>query len=77
MFLTSHEYLNALPDYFLIVLGVSLVLTILISFLTAIYVMFNRKSNSYVFMLLIFLWFVFLGLTIISIPVSNYSYVKI
>jgi phage shock protein PspC (stress-responsive transcriptional regulator) len=64
----SHEYLNALPDYFLIVLGVSLVLTILISFFTAIYVMFNRKSNSYVFMLLIFLWFVFLGLTIISIP---------
>ena len=64
----SHEYLNALPDYFLIVLGVSVVLTILISFLTAIYVMFNRKSNSYVFMLLIFLWFVFLGLTIISIP---------
>ena len=63
-----YEILNAVPDYFIIVLGVSLVLTIIISFLTAVYVMFNRKSNSYVFMLLIFLWFVFLGLTIISIP---------
>ena len=41
-----YELLNAVPDYFIIVLGISLVLTILISFLSAIYVMFNKKSNS-------------------------------
>ena len=63
-----YEILTAVPDYFIIVLGISLVLTIIISFLTAVYVMFNKKSNSYVFMLLIFLWFVFLGFTIISLP---------
>ena len=63
-----YEILTAVPDYFIIVLGISLVLTIIISFLTAVYVMFNKKSNSYVFMLLIFLWFVFIGFTIISIP---------
>ena len=63
-----YELLNAVPDYFIIVLGISLVLTILISFLSAIYVMFNRKSNSYLFMLLFFMWFVFLGFTALSIP---------
>ena len=30
--------------------------------------MFNRKSNSYLFMLLFFMWFVFLGFTALSIP---------
>ena len=63
-----YELLNAVPDYFIIVLGISLVLTILISFLSAIYVMFNRKSNSYLFMLLFFMWFVFLGFTALLIP---------
>jgi phage shock protein PspC (stress-responsive transcriptional regulator) len=63
-----YELLNAVPDYFIIVLGISLVLTILISFLSAIYVMFNKKSNSYLFMLLFFMWFVFLGFTALSIP---------
>jgi len=63
-----YELLNAVPDYFIIVLGISLVLTILISFLSAISVMFNRKSNSYLFMLLFFMWFVFLGFTALSIP---------
>lgn len=63
-----YELLNAVPDYFIIVLGISLVLTILISFLSAICVMFNRKSNSYLFMLLFFMWFVFLGFTALSIP---------
>ena len=31
-----YELLNAVPDYFIIVLGISLVLTILISFLTTL-----------------------------------------
>ncbi len=63
-----YEFLNAIPDDFIITTSWNLVFTIAISFLIAIYVLFNKKSNPYVFMLLVFLWIGFLTFNTLSIP---------
>ena len=63
-----HELLNAIPDYFAIFSVVFLLLTIVISVIISFYVLFKKKSNSYFFMVLIFLWIAFLILIMISLP---------
>ena len=63
-----YELLNALPDYFAIFSVVFLLLTIVISVIISFYVLFKKKSNSYFFMILIFLWIAFLILIMISLP---------
>ena len=63
-----YELLNALPDYFAIFSVLFLLLTIVISVIISFYVLFKKKSNSYFFMLLIFLWIAFLILIMISLP---------
>ena len=63
-----YELLNAVPDYFAIFSVLFLLLTIVISIIISFYVLFKKKSNSYFFMLLIFLWIAFLILIMISLP---------
>ena len=63
-----YELLNALPDYFATFSVVFLLLTIVISVIISFYVLFKKKSNSYFFMVLIFLWIAFLTLIMISLP---------
>jgi len=63
-----YELLNAVPDYFAIFSVLFLLLTIIISVIISFYVLFKKKSNSYFFMLLIFLWIAFLILIMISLP---------
>ena len=63
-----YELLNAVPDYFAIFSVLFLLLTIIISVIISFYVLFKKKSNSYFFILLIFLWIAFLILIIISLP---------
>ena len=63
-----YELLNAIPDYFAIFSVLFLLLTIVISVIISFYVLFKKKSNSYFFMLLIFLWIAFLILIMISLP---------
>ena len=63
-----YELLNAVPDYFAIFSVLFLLLTIVISVIISFYVLFKKKSNSYFFILLIFLWIAFLILIIISLP---------
>jgi phage shock protein PspC (stress-responsive transcriptional regulator) len=63
-----YELLNAVPDYFAIFSVIFLLLTIVISVIISFYVLFKKKSNSYFFMLLIFLWIAFLILIMISLP---------
>ena len=63
-----YELLNALPDYFAIFSVLFLLLTIVISVIISFYVLFKKKSNSYFFILLIFLWIAFLILIMISLP---------
>ncbi|MDA8937710.1 PspC domain-containing protein [Flavobacteriaceae bacterium] len=63
-----YELLNALPDYFATFSVVFLLLTIIISVIISFYVLFKKKSNSYFFMVLIFLWIAFLILIMISLP---------
>ncbi|MDB4144663.1 PspC domain-containing protein [Flavobacteriaceae bacterium] len=63
-----YELLNAVPDYFAIFSVLFLLLTIVISVIISFYVLFKKKSNSYFFMLLIFLWIAFLILIMISLP---------
>ncbi len=63
-----YELLNAVPDYFTIFSIIFLILTIIISLIISFYVLFQRKSNLYFFMFLIFIWITFLILIIVSIP---------
>ena len=63
-----YELLNAVPDYFVIFSIIFLILTIIISLIISFYVLFQRKSNLYFFMFLIFIWISFLILIIVSIP---------
>ncbi len=63
-----YELLNAVPDYFAIFSIIFLILTIIISLIISFYVLFQRKSNLYFFMFLIFIWISFLILIIVSIP---------
>ena len=63
-----YELLNAVPDYFAIFSVLFLLLTIIISVIISFYVLFKKKSNSYFFMVLIFLWIAFLILIMISLP---------
>ena len=63
-----YELLNAVPDYFAIFSVLFLLLTIVISVIISFYVLFKKKSNSYFFMVLIFLWISFLILIMISLP---------
>ena len=63
-----YELLNALPDYFATFSVVFLLLTIVISVIISFYVLFKKKSNSYFFMVLVFLWIAFLILIMISLP---------
>ena len=63
-----YELLNAIPDYFTIFSIIFLILTIIISLIISFYVLFQRKSNLYFFMFLIFIWIAFLILIIVSIP---------
>ena len=63
-----YELLNAIPDYFVIFSIIFLILTIAISVVVSFYVLFKKKINSYLFMLMIFLWIAFLILITVSIP---------
>jgi phage shock protein PspC (stress-responsive transcriptional regulator) len=63
-----YELLNAIPDYFVIFSIIFLILTIAISVVVSFYVLFKKKINSYLFMLMIFLWIAFLILITLSIP---------
>ena len=63
-----YELLNAVPDYFAIFSIIFLILTITISLVISFYVLFKKKINSYLFMLMIFLWIAFLILITVSIP---------
>jgi len=67
-FYGSFELFNAIPDYFAIFSVVFLLLTIVISVIISFYVLFKKKTNSYFFMVLIFLWIAFLILIMISLP---------
>jgi len=63
-----YELLNAIPDYFVIFSIIFLILTITISLVISFYVLFKKKINSYLFMLMIFFWITFLILITVSIP---------
>jgi phage shock protein PspC (stress-responsive transcriptional regulator) len=63
-----YELINAIPDYFVIFSIIFLILTIAISVVVSFYVLFKKKINSYLFMLMIFLWIAFLILITLSIP---------
>ena len=63
-----YELLNAIPDYFVIFSIIFLILTISISVVISFYVLFKKKINSYLFMLMIFLWITFFILITVSIP---------
>jgi len=63
-----YELLNAIPDYFVIFSIIFLILTIAIYVVVSFYVLFKKKINSYLFMLMIFLWIAFLILITLSIP---------
>ena len=63
-----YELLNAIPDYFIIFSIIFLILTISISVVISFYVLFKKKINTYLFMLMIFLWIAFFILITVSIP---------
>ncbi len=63
-----YELLNAIPDYFIIFSIIFLILTIAVSVVISFYVLFKKKINTYLFMLMIFLWIAFLILITVSIP---------
>ena len=63
-----YELLNAIPDYFVIFSIIFLILTITISVVVSFYVLFKKKINTYLFMLMIFLWIAFFILITVSIP---------
>jgi len=63
-----YELLNAIPDYFVIFSIIFLILTISISLVISFYVLFKKKINTYLFMLMIFLWIAFFILITVSIP---------
>ncbi|MDB4595443.1 PspC domain-containing protein [Flavobacteriaceae bacterium] len=63
-----YELLNAIPDYFVIFSIIFLILTISISVVISFYVLFKKKINTYLFMLMIFLWIAFFILITVSIP---------
>jgi phage shock protein PspC (stress-responsive transcriptional regulator) len=63
-----YELLNAIPDYFVIFSIIFLILTISISLVISFYVLFKKKINTYLFMLMIFLWITFFILITVSIP---------
>ena len=63
-----YELLNAIPDYFVIFSIIFLILTISISVVISFYVLFKKKINTYLFMLMIFLWIAFLILITVSVP---------
>ena len=63
-----YELLNAIPDYFVIFSMIFLILTIAISVVVSFYVLFKKKINSYLFMLMIFLWIAFIIIITLSIP---------
>ena len=63
-----YELLNAIPDYFIIFSIIFLILTISISLVISFYVLFKKKINTYLFMLMIFLWIAFFILITVSIP---------
>ena len=55
-----YEIINTIPDYFIIFSILFLVVNLIISFTVSFYVLFNKKSNLYFFMFMIFLWIAFL-----------------
>jgi len=63
-----YEIINTIPDYFIIFSILFLVVNLIISFIISFYVLFNKKSNPYFFMFMIFLWIAFLIFIIISVP---------
>ena len=63
-----YEIINTIPDYFIIFSILFLVVNLIISFIVSFYVLFNKKSNPYFFMFMIFLWIAFLIFIIISVP---------
>ena len=63
-----YEIINTIPDYFIIFIILFLVVNLIISFIVSFYVLFNKKSNPYFFMFMIFLWIAFLIFIIISVP---------
>jgi phage shock protein PspC (stress-responsive transcriptional regulator) len=63
-----YEIINTIPDYFIIFSILFLVVNLIISFIVSFYILFNKKSNPYFFMFMIFLWIAFLIFIIISVP---------
>ena len=63
-----YELLSAIPNYFIIFSTLLIGITIVLSIITSFYVLFKKKSNINVSIILIFLWIVFFIITSISIP---------
>ncbi|MDC0389044.1 PspC domain-containing protein [Flavobacteriaceae bacterium] len=63
-----YELLSAIPNYFIIFSTLLIGLTIVLTIITSFYVLFKKKSNINVSIILIFLWIVFFIITSISIP---------
>ena len=63
-----YELLSAIPNYFIIFSTLLIGLTIVLTLITSFYVLFKKKSNINVSIILIFLWIVFFIITSISIP---------
>ena len=63
-----YELLSAIPNYFIIFSTLLIGLTIVLTIITSFYVLFKKKSNINVSIILMFLWIVFFIITCISIP---------
>ena len=63
-----YELLSAIPNYFIIFSTLLIGLTIVLTLITSFYVLFKKKSNINVSIILMFLWIVFFIITCISIP---------
>ena len=63
-----YELLSAIPNYFIIFSTLLIGLTIVLTIITSFYVLFKKKSNINVSIILMFLWIVFFIITSISIP---------
>jgi len=63
-----YELLSSIPNYFIIFSTLLIGITIVLTIITSFYVLFKKKSNINVSIILIFLWIVFFIITSISIP---------
>ena len=63
-----YELLSSIPNYFIIFSTLLIGITIVLTIITSFYVLFKKKSNINISIILIFLWIVFFIITSISIP---------